>query len=122
MKGTGLENGRNLWVQLDHPQGRPVNLGAYLGISFWARLSSTDSKLMVAMDHQGGSEFFKPSRTASHRIVGMSDQWERYVLLFQDFRIDGSKIVAFDFVPVAVTAPFDLWIDDLSLLCRGDCK
>ena len=122
MKGSGLETGRNLWVQLDHPQGRPVNLGAYLGISFWARLNSTDSKLMVAMDDQGGSDFFKTSRTASHRTVGMSDQWERYVLLFQDFGIDGSKIAAFDFVPVANTAPFDLWIDDLSLLCRGGCE
>jgi hypothetical protein len=38
VQDTGRERGVDLWAQLDHPQGRPADLGAYTGFAFWAKL------------------------------------------------------------------------------------
>lgn len=142
ISGSNLEDGMNLWAQLDHPTNGPVNLSAYAGISFWTRLAGGDQTLFVAVRDKdtaatqpqndvfagdlGGSPWFV-------QRVSVADRWQRVVLLFDDFRpgasvevrptrsLDTSAVTSIDFITGVAGRPFDLWIDDLALLCRGAC-
>jgi len=125
VSGSNLDVGTDLWAQLDHPQNRPVELGAYAGIAFWARLNSPSSKLVVAIDDRFGGGFFRGEASQSPlpaRTLTVSDQWERFELLFTDFGLATSAVVSIDFVVGRAGESFDLWIDDLALLCRGVCR
>ena len=124
MSGSMLERGADLWAQLDHPIGRPVDLGAYAGIAFWARLNSPSSKLVIAIDDRIGGGFFTAQASRAPlpaQTIAVADQWEHVVLLFDDFGLDPSGVVSIDFVVGDGGESFDLWIDDLALLCRGFC-
>ena len=66
--------------------------------------------------------------------IAVSDQWERFILLFDDFRqgviggntsglpLAANAISTIDFVVGLDGESFDLWIDALALLCRGVCQ
>lgn len=137
VSGDNLERGTDLWVQLDHPSNRPVDLSAYAGIAFWARLDSPSGRLIVAINDQRGNSFFDAAVNTSpwpwRARQLASSEWERVVLLFDDFApgvepgnsapraLDTSAVISIDFVAGSGGEPFDLWIDDLMLLCRGNC-
>ena len=125
LSGSNLARGADLWAQLDHPFGAPVDLGAYAGISFWARLDSISSKLVVAMNNRPGSEFYAASAGASPLpavTMTVGSEWQHFVIPFEDLGINPTSVVSVDFVAGAGGEPFDVWIDDLALLCRGVCK
>lgn len=121
--GSGLERGTNLWAQLRHPEGSPVDLSAYSGVAFWARLDSPSGKLVVAMDPRGYA-FFAAQSAGSPlpaRTLSVSGQWEKFVLSFDDLGLTTPAAAAsIDFVAGEGGESFDLWIDDLALVCRGD--
>jgi hypothetical protein len=137
VQGDGLANGTDLLAQLDHPTGRSIDLHAYLGISFWARLSSPSGRLIVALGQDNGAPFL-PAESSQFpyfaQSISVSDQWERFILLFSDFRqgvttgstsgvpLAANAIASIDFVVGLKGESFDLWIDDLSLLCPGVCQ
>jgi hypothetical protein len=135
--GSGFVSGADLSPQLRHPSNGPVDLSPYLGISFWAKLTSPSSRLIVALVERTGGSFLEAESTNSPdhaQSVVVSDQWQRVILLFDDFHqgvisgngsgdpftVDAVSIV--DFVVGLNGESFDLWIDDLALLCRGICQ
>lgn len=127
----------DLWAQLNHPTGAPVDLGAYIGVAFRVRLRSTTGRLTVALnDVAAGANFFNAESSLSpwpSRTVTPSD-WERVVVLFEDFStapptagaVPGrspklSTISSIDFVVGDGVEQFDLWLDELALVCKGPC-
>ena len=137
VQGSGRVNGTDLYVQLKHPSNGIVDLSPYLGISFWARLTSPTGRLVIAL---GDNRVFSSILTAESsnyprfaQTVSASTNWQRFILLFDDFRqgsISGNGstqpftaggVSTIDFVVGINGESFDLWIDDLSLLCRGVC-
>jgi len=135
VQSGGLSNGLDLLAQLNHLSGAPVDLHLYSGVSFWARLSSASGRLIVGLGH--GGPFLTVEATQSPffaQSIAVSDQWEHFILLFDDFRqgvVSGNTsglplatnaISTIDFVVGLNGEAFDLWIDDLSLLCRGVCQ
>lgn len=124
VSGGNFERGADLWAQLDHPAGHAVDLRAYAGIAFWARLTSSSGKLVVAINDRAGVDYFAAEASASPlptRTLAVSDQWQQFVLPFGDFGLDAPAVVSIDFVVGGGGETFDLWIDDLALSCRGAC-
>jgi len=119
LQDSGRERGVDLWAQLDHPLGRAVDLGAYGGIAFWARLSGATQRLVVGMN-PGVSYFEAPGEVPSVELA-VSSEWQRFELEFEQFGIDGHAIASFDFIVGEGGGDVDLWIDDLSLRCRSAC-
>jgi hypothetical protein len=137
VQSGGLSNGLDLYAQLNHPTGAPVDLHLYSGVSFWARLSSASGRLIVGLGQNYGGPFLTAEATQSPffaQNVAVSEQWEHFILLFDDFRqgvVSGNTsglplatnaISRIDFVVGLNGEAFDLWIDDLALLCRGVCQ
>ena len=130
VQGSGYVDGADLSAQLQHPTNGPVDLSPYLGISFWAKLTGPSSQLTVALGESIGGSFLRAHHA---QRVAVSDQWQRVVLLFDDFRQGASSgssggpftadsVSTIDFVVGLNGESFDLWIDDLALLCRGVCQ
>lgn len=135
--GSKVAGGVDLWAQLDHPSSRRVDLKAYAGIAFWARLNSPSGRLIVAINDDRPGTFFQAEASKTpwpaQRLAVPDPEWHRFVLLFEDFRsptvdanganrpLDPSGVVSIDFVAGIGGESFDLWIDDLALLCRGPC-
>ncbi|GEM_PF-3016546 len=118
VSGDGQSLGVDLWVELDHPSRRPVDLSAYSGISFRARLIGAASSLAVAFSANG--QYF--ARGAFAPAVTTSGEWQTITLPFANVvDLDSSAISSIDFIVTSGGAPFDLWVDDLALRCRGKC-
>jgi hypothetical protein len=134
LTGTGQAGGLDLWAQLDHPRFLPIDLRAYAGISFWARMSGAAGRVTVAINDTNHNSVFEADARRTPllvRTVTVGD-WQRFILLFDDFErtlatppdkapIDASRVFSFHFIAGRDGRPFDLWIDDLELLCRGVC-
>jgi hypothetical protein len=118
-----IENGSTaeLWAQLDHPAGRPVDLSGYAGIAFWARLAGGEGNLVVAIDNRGGGGYLQNNGSPlPSRMLTATEQWQQFLVPFDDFAFEPTAVVSIDFV-AGGGEPFDLWIDDLALLCRSAC-
>jgi hypothetical protein len=128
ISGSNLNRGVDLWAQLDHPRNWAIDLSAYAGIAFWAHLDSPSGRFIVAFNAQKPDSFVdvgvnKPTLPwAARKVAGA--EWERFVLLFDDFgsALAPSSVVSIDFIVGVGGEQFDLWIDDLVLLCRGVCR
>jgi hypothetical protein len=113
------------------------DLRAYAGVAFWAR-SDRDETLTVAVEddqvlatsYQAALAAGRPWFTSEVRL---SRQWRRHIVLFDDLRqlaMDGTPVPgarlhtaaiwSFHFI-AALRGPSDAWIDELSLLCKGEC-
>lgn len=117
--GDGDGVGIDLWAQLDHPLGRPVDIDGYSGIAFRARLSGAGGQLLVALSADGG--YFQGVPAIGKRGIDVGEQWQAFELPFSELSLQGSAITSIDFIVTAADEPFDLWIDDLSFLCAGPC-
>jgi hypothetical protein len=124
--GRGVVSGdpvfaADLWAQLQHPEGRPLDLSAYAGIAFWARLTGSRGEIVVGFDARG--EFFRVDEPARFKTVKIeaSDEWQQFVLRFDESGVDPTAIASFDFVVGTLSDPYELWIDDLALVCDGPC-
>jgi len=106
----------DLWAELNHPQGTGVDLGAYAGIAFWARLNDSKGALTVAFSAKGR---FSNVASAPQKVVPVSADWKQFVVRFDEVGIDTSAVSSIDFVVEG--APIELWVDDLALVCRADC-
>jgi hypothetical protein len=113
-------NGADLFAQLDHPGGAALDLSGYYGIGFWARLNGTDRDLVVALGAGGVSPANDPTSAPSVDLVAAGD-WLAYELPFAEFGTDGSKVASIDFIVGRSGGTYDLWLNDLTLLCRGEC-
>ena len=116
---SGRERGVDLWAQLDHPNGRAVDLSGYAGITFWARLSGASTRVTVGMN--SGVPYFDAPQDVVSVSISVTPEWEQFSLPFSTFGIDGHAVASFDFIVGEGGEDFDLWIDDLALLCKGEC-
>jgi len=138
VQGDQLSNGVDMTAQLRHPSNEPVDLRSYAGVAFWARLASPSGRLVVTLKDTGTSaqSFLVAESSPSPwfaQSVAVADQWQRFVLLFDDFHqgvlsgsssgraLDLAAVTNIDFVVGLGGESFDLLIHDLALLCRGVC-
>lgn len=119
-RDSGRDDGVDLFAQLDHPLGRPVDLGNYEGIAFWAMLKGTNNRVVVGMNP--GVNYFESSAEVASVAIAVSSEWQRFELPFEKFGVDSHAIASFDFIVGEGGGDFELWIDDLTLLCRKKCQ
>ncbi len=122
VSGAGYARGLDLFAQLNHPTSRPADLSAFLGIAFWARLTSETSKLVAAVGD--GRTFFAAEDDQSplpSQTFTVSDHWQHFELSFQSIGADPSHVVSLEFVGGEGGEPFELWVDDLAFICSGAC-
>jgi hypothetical protein len=122
--GTDLAEGAVLWVQLDHPSNRAVSLAGCSAMSFWARLESPSGRVLVALNDgsSGGGSLDGRSALPSLTLnVGLD--WEEIVLPFESFGLVGEElsVASIEFFVGEGAESFDLWIDDLALICSAGC-
>jgi hypothetical protein len=114
ISGTAVD----LWAQLNHLQGTGVDLRSYSGIAFWARLNGSRSQLTVAF---GANGRLASIGSTPQQVVSISQSWTQFVIRFDDLNVDSEAVSSIDFVVEGGNEPVDFWIDDLALICRGDC-
>jgi len=121
--GSGLDSGAVLWAQLDHPFGRAVDLSPFTGITFWARFEGTDPTLIVSLnDGANGGGQLEGRDALPSVVVPLSEEWQQITLGFDDFeKADISKVGSIEFFVGKGGGRFDVWIDDLTLMCPAPC-
>ena len=119
IKSGQVGRSADLWAQLDHPAGRPIDLSTYRGVAFWARLTGGSGKLLVAIDDGSGANASAKARGGDPPFpaqrLAVSEEWQQFVLRFEDFGLQSNAVTSVDFVVAGDTEAFDLWIDDLAL-------
>jgi hypothetical protein len=101
---------------LSFPRYEPVGPFDERGLVFYARLQGASDRLVVAMNN--GSAATQPSRAFS-----VSPEWERFELSFDELSPTWDGYASsIDFIVGEGGEPFDLWIDDVSFVCRGECE
>jgi hypothetical protein len=108
----------DLFAQLHHPEGTPVDLSAYAGVSFWARLDSPSGVIAVAFGADG-----QLSKLASvpQKLVSLGGDWAQFLVRFDDVNLDRSAVSSIDFVLDGSSDLRGLWLDELGFLCQGNC-
>ncbi len=120
VSGDGQGLGVDLWAQLNHPSGRPVDLSGYSGIKLKARLTGRTGALIVAFGANG--QFFGGGANSPQVAFDAATAWQTLTVRFDEVvNLDSSAISSIDVVVASGDAPFDLWVDDLALLCDGQC-
>ncbi|MCL2448999.1 MAG: hypothetical protein FWD17_08640 [Polyangiaceae bacterium] len=119
VQGSGGDGGLDLFAQLNHPQGSPVDLSAYYGIGFWAKLDGASNSVLVALT--SSQPYFNASGKVPSVMVAVPNDWAQFTIPFSSFGVDGSSVANIDFVAGAGGGAFDLWVTQLVLLCRGAC-
>lgn len=113
----------DLWLELDHPWGRPVDLSGYTGLAFWARLEGSSDVLTVLFGARG---LYQDPTVVSESFptvsFTVSTEWEQFVIAFDDLDSDGLAFSSLDFVVGTDGGDFELFIDELQLLCRESCE
>lgn len=124
--GADFAKGAALWVQLNHPIGDPVKLSGCSAVSFWARLESPSGQVVVALnDGSRPSGLLDGRATLPSRMLDVGPDWQEFVLPFESFPnvvvTDGPSVASIEFFVGEGGEKFDLWIDDLALVCSGGC-
>jgi hypothetical protein len=124
--GADFAQGVALWVQLDHPFGHPVKLSGCSAMSFWARLESPSGQVVVALNDGSRASGSLDSRaTLPSRTLEVGPDWQEFVLPFESFpqgvAADGPSVASIEFFVGDGGEKFDLWVDDLALVCSGGC-
>ena len=114
----GRESGVDLWAQLHHPGGEALDLSAFAGITFWAKLEGSE-QLKFGVN-PGVSYFAAPSEVPT-RTLAVSNEWRQFSLRFSELGADVHAIASFDFIVGEGGDKFDLWVDDLGLFCDEEC-
>jgi hypothetical protein len=145
MVGGPYEDGADLFVDF-HPVGgaitNQVDLGRYLGVVFWMRGTPASHVYLAIQDGSvagTGHEFWEAELVhnmpwPSRRLLA-EGRWQRHVVLFEDLErgqgsntqpghLDTSSIHSIHFIvgTGGASGRFDVWIDDVSLLCRAPCQ
>jgi hypothetical protein len=119
LQGSGEPLGADLYAQLEHPDGRAVDLSAYAGIGFWAKLDGDSDQLAVGLSAL--APYCSASTDVTTVTVAVRNEWQKFELPFAAFGTDGHAVANIEFIVGAGGGAFDVWIDDLSLVCRGEC-
>jgi hypothetical protein len=116
--GTGGER-VDLWAQLNHPAGRAIDLSAYTGISFDTRLIAASGRPWVAFNANG--DFTTSSIVLPEPQPGPDAAWLTGTISFEDAAVSASGVSSIDFIIDDSDQPFEIWVRNLTLLCKGAC-
>lgn len=123
--GADLPAGAVLWVELDHPRTRSVNLSGCSAVSFWARLESPSGQVVLALNEGSrGSGLLDGRSVLPSKTLDVGPDWQEFVLPFESFpglALDDLSLASIEFFVGDGGEKFDLWIDDLALVCPGGC-
>ncbi len=120
VSGDGQGEGVDLWAQLDHAGGVPVDLSAYSGISFRIRLVGATATLALAVGASG--QYFPLEASSPNVVVPTSGDWQTITLPFSRMApFNSAAVTSIDFIVTSGGAPFTVWVDDLALVCSGKC-
>jgi hypothetical protein len=124
--GADFAAGVALWVQLDHLLNQPVNLSGCSAMSFWARLESPSGRVVVALnDGSRASGLLDGRSTLPSRTLDVGPDWQEFMLPFESFSqgvaAEGPSLASIEFFVGDGGERFDLWVDDLALVCSGGC-
>ena len=124
--GADFAAGVALWVQLDHLLSRPVKLSGCSAMSFWARLESPSGRVVVALnDGSRASGALEGRSTLPSRALEVGADWQEFMLPFESFSqgvvADAPSVASIEFFVGHGGEKFDLWVDDLALVCSGGC-
>lgn len=122
--GADLAEGAVLWVQLDHPSNGAVSLAGCSAMSFWARLDSPSGRVLVALnDGSGGTGSLGGRSSLPSMTLDVGLDWQEFVLPFESLGLmsDDLSIASIEFFVGEGGESFDLWIDDLALICSAGC-
>jgi hypothetical protein len=121
--GADLPAGAVLWVELDHPRTGSVSLLGSSAVSFWARLESPSGRVVVALNEGSrGAGLLDGRSILSSRTLDVGPEWQEFVLPFESFpglAADALSLASIEFFVGEGGEKFDLWIDDLALVCSG---
>jgi hypothetical protein len=126
--GADFVAGVVLWVELDHPRTSPVRLSGCSALSFWARLESLSGRVVVALnDGSRGSGLLDGRATLPSRTLDVDPGWQKFVLPFESFpterpAVNDLSLASIEFFVGDGGEAFDLWIDDLALVCSAGCR
>lgn len=118
VKDEGRASGVDLYAQLNHPEGRPVDLSAFAGVSFWARLEGSEQ---IKVGVNPGVSYFDASSDVPTHALAIAPEWRQFTLRFSELGADVHGVVSFDFIVGEGGDKFDFWLDDLGLFCDGPC-
>jgi hypothetical protein len=121
VKGTGYAGGVDLWAQLHHPNGTPADLSTYAGFAFWARLGSPSRVLRVGLNQASVFQQVPDASAGDTQVFSVGPAWELFVVQFADISADPTAVISIDFIVGEDGDDFDLWVDDLALVCNGPC-
>lgn len=109
----------DVYAQLRHPEGTEIDLSAYAGISFWARGTGTELGLSLAVN---AAQLFQTglSARAQQKPLSLTDEWQRFDVMFAEL-VGVTSISTIDFLVDGRSGAFDVWIDDLALICSNQC-
>lgn len=119
VSGQGRLGGAVLWVQLDHPQNRAVGVEPCSAVSFWARLDGASELVRVALNdgtRPSGVLDGGPSLPSREVLVGA--EWQLVTVPFESLPFHGPALASIEFFVGQDGQSYDLWIDDLALICR----
>jgi hypothetical protein len=121
--GADFAAGVVLWVELDHPWNSAVSLAGCSGMNLWARLESPSGRLVVALnDGTRGSGALDGRLALPSKTLEIGPDWQEVELPFDSFPIqavsaDALSLASIEFFVGEGGESFDLWIDDLVLVC-----
>jgi hypothetical protein len=122
ISGSGFPSGAVLWLELDHPLRRVIDLRPYTGLTFWARLSSPSGMLAVRVnDDSNAPAAGTVSPPTSTLSVAIGKEWQEVTFAFEAFGVREPRAASIDFYVGEGGESFDLWIDSLAFLCDGTC-
>lgn len=114
-----------------------VDFSARTGFSFWARTTGADTTFIFAVSDTTANPFQTffitegtPGGWPSIKLAA-SSEWRQHIVPFTELRRthpltanqprDPARVTGLHFVTGHGVPPVDLWIDDISVICRGAC-
>jgi hypothetical protein len=77
-------------------------------------------------DGSRGSGLLDGRSTLPSRTLDVGPDWQEFVLPFESFPIEGPaadlSLASIEFFVGDGGEEFDLWVDDLALVCSGGCR
>jgi hypothetical protein len=108
----------DLWAQLSHPSGKPIDLSAYKGISFDAQLVNGVAQLVVALNADGDLSI--ADRASAAQRFALDETWRSYALNFGDVGA-ASAVSSFDFIVTTPRSTSELQVRNVALSCKATC-
>lgn len=108
----------DLWAQLNHPRGTPIDLSDYTGVAFEVRTLSASAPLVVTFNADGnvaGAE----GVSAAQRFTA-SEIWQAFELTFAEANVESTAVSSVDFI-VSPSELVQLQVRKLALKCKRAC-